>query len=101
VLVGKNVSLLFFMHSTTRAGTFLLPSKLHFASTSAGNSRGIGGRRNDMKRSKKETENEIFSILSLVQYQNEPRNNKLAEKLIMICKDATLEMAWKNISSAK
>jgi hypothetical protein len=30
-------------------------------------------------RGKKETKNEILSILFLVQYGNEPRNNKLAE----------------------
>jgi len=49
VRVGKYVSLFLFTHSTTRAGTFILPSKLHFASNSAGSSRGCGGRRNDMK----------------------------------------------------
>jgi hypothetical protein len=95
---------LFFTHSITRAGTFILPSKLHFASTSAGSSRGIGGRGDGMKRGKKETENEIFSILSLVQYQKEPRNNNLAEKLIMIYKDAMREMsrmALENVTSAK
>jgi hypothetical protein len=46
---GKKVSLFFFMHLTTRGKAFILPSKLHFASTSAGSSRGFGGRRNDMK----------------------------------------------------
>jgi hypothetical protein len=58
VRVGKKVSLFFFFstHSTTRAGTFILPSKLHFASTSAGNSRGFGGRRNDMKHEQERNE---------------------------------------------
>jgi hypothetical protein len=45
----EGFSLFFYTHSTTSARTFILPSKLHFASTSAGSSRGIGGRRNDMK----------------------------------------------------
>jgi hypothetical protein len=47
---------LFFIHSTTRAGTFILPSKLHFASTSAGSSREFGGRRNDMKQGQERNE---------------------------------------------
>lgn len=71
---GKKVSLLFFTHSTTRAGTFILPSKLHFASTSAGSSRGFGGGRNDMKQGLERNEKlNLFSILLLVQYHNETR----------------------------
>lgn len=76
---GKNVCLSF-THSTTGAVTVILPSKLHFASTSAGSVRGSGGRRTDTKQGKKETENGISSIFSQVQNQNEPCNNNLAEK---------------------